>query len=65
MAYGQLGKCIEQVFDKEDYPPELAPSNVKGRKMWRKARLVEVIVEKLGMDAEQAASFREYCGRLS
>ena len=64
MSFGQLGKCIKQVFDQEDYPPELGPANVKGRKMWRKVRLVEVIVEKFGMDAEEADSFRSYCGAL-
>ena len=63
MAYGQLGKCIDQAWT-EDYPPELGPANIKGRKMWRKVRLVEIIIEKFGMDAEQADSFRSYCGAL-
>lgn len=63
MAFGQLGKCIKQAWD-EDYPPELAPVDVKGRKMWRKVRLVDLIVEKFGMEPEDAKSFREYCGAL-
>ena len=63
MAFGQIGKCIRQAWE-EDYPPELAPANVKGRKMWRKVRLVDLIAEKFGMNPDEAASFREYCGDL-
>ena len=65
MAFGQIGRCIKQAWD-EDYPPELAPANVKGRKMWRKVlRLVELIVEKFHMGPAEAESFRGCCGDLA
>ncbi len=63
MAFGQIGKCIRQAWE-EDYPPELAPADIKGRKMWRKVRLVDLIVEKFGMGPAEAESFRGYCGDL-
>lgn len=54
-----LAKIIHQAWA-DDYPPELEPVNVKGRKAWRKTHLVDLITQKIG-DADEAAAFARIC----
>lgn len=43
----RLAAVIDQAWA-EDYPPELAAVDIKGRKMWRKVRLIELIKAEFG-----------------
>lgn len=52
-----LAACIRQAWA-EDYPPELAPANVEGRKEWRRNRLIDLLIERLELDE----SFRAEAG---
>lgn len=53
----KVAACIRQAWA-DDYPPELEPANVKGRKEWRRTHLVDLLVDKLGLDDE----FRKEAG---
>lgn len=45
----RLERVIDQAF-LDDYPPELEPWNVIGRKAWRKEHLLELIEKEFGPD---------------
>jgi len=55
----RLLDIIERAF-KDDYPPELAPANIKGRKAWRKNHLIELIEKELGGEGEAEATMRAF-----
>lgn len=59
----RLAAAIKQAWE-DDYPPELAPANIKGRKMWRKKHLVELILGALPPSRPaQITEFVKGCGK--
>lgn len=59
-----VGPAIEQAWS-ENYPPNVAPWKVRGRKMWRKNRLVQIIMCKMpAMLNSEIAAFVKACGPL-
>lgn len=57
-----LAEIIKQAWE-DDYPPELAPANVKGRKLWRKRHLVDLIVKEMPANFN-FGRFEYSCGEL-
>lgn len=59
-----IAGCVKQAWE-DDYPPELKPWMVKGRKMWRKKHLIELILCKIGPQyIAVVKSFVAACGDL-
>lgn len=53
-----LAAVINQAWA-DDYPPELAPVDIKGRKNWRKDHLVRLIQKQFCLCDAEAERFKQ------
>lgn len=58
-----IAGCVKQAWE-DDYPPELAPANIKGRKAWRKRHLIKLIINQPILERANVDAFIAACGDL-